>query len=363
MLNLATIKTIQSKRAWPSVTITLPTYRTSPDNQKDSIRLKNQVKEAVERLQNEFGKRETADLVAQIEALADAVDHEYNLDGLVIFASSDYAELFKLPYRLPERVAIDNNFLTRDLVFAMKRSPLYWLAVLSEQGTRLFIAQKDQLQEVHAYGFPMSVSSEAASANPSQDISHVRDQIMTDLMRQAGQGIDEALKNLPAPVVVAGVDRNIGHYKDGAANQADVLLYVAGGYTDQSEHELGQLIWPQVKDVLAEARQQIFADVGNARGNNRFLGGLNECWKAAVDGRIDTLLVGEDLSIPACLSEDGRSVEPIDNPAAAGENAYADIIDEMIEHVMAADGKVVFVDAGSLSEFNPQRDLAAITRY
>lgn len=245
----------------------------------------------------------------------------------------------------------------------MNRSPLYWLTVLSESGTRLFIAQKEQLHEVKAYGFPMNVGGEAASANPSQDISHVRDQIMTDLMRQVGAGVDEALKNIPAPVVVAGVDRNLGHYKDGAANQDDVLLYVAGGYHENSEHELGKLLWPEVKDALAASRNRIMDDLGNAKGNNRFLSGLNECWQAALDGRVATLVVGEDLSIPATVSEDGRQVNPIDDASAAGEDAYADIIDELVEQVMASDGKVVFVDAGALQELNSQRDLAVITRY
>ena len=126
-MNLATIKDIQSKQAYPSVTITLPTYRTSPDNDKDPIRLKNLVSEAVARLEEEFGKRETADIAAAIHRLADEVDHEHNLDGLVIFASAEYSESFKLPFRVPERVSIEDNFVTRDLVYAMNRSPLYLL--------------------------------------------------------------------------------------------------------------------------------------------------------------------------------------------------------------------------------------------
>lgn len=363
MLNLETIKNIQSKTARPCVTITIPTYRTAPDNQKDEIRLKNHVAQAVERLQNEFGKRETADLVGKIEALADSVDHAHNLDGLVIFAGGDYAELFKLPYRLPERVAIDDNFLTRDLVFAMNRSPLYWLVTLSETDTRLFIAQKDQMDEIEAYGFPMSAESAPVSINPNQDISHVRDRLMQDLMRKVDAGLEEALKNVPAPVVMTGVDRNLGHFKETVARPDKVMLYVSGGYNEQSGHELGKLLWPQVEQALADLRNQVFEEVGNAKGNNRFLSGLNECWQAASDGRVEKLVVGEKLSIPAILSEDRRHVKVIDNPNEPGENAYADIIDELIELVMAADGKVVFVDEGSLKDFNPQRDLVAITRY
>lgn len=86
-MNINKIKEIQALRSYPSVTITLPVHRTHPDNEKDPIRLKNLVSEAVSRLEEAFGKRESAEIVEAIQRLADEVDHEHNLDGLVIFAS------------------------------------------------------------------------------------------------------------------------------------------------------------------------------------------------------------------------------------------------------------------------------------
>lgn len=363
-MDLNTIKQIQSKQSYPSVTITLPTYRTSPDNDKDVIRLKNLVSEAVNRLEDEFGKRETAEIVAEIHRLADSVDNEYNLDGLVIFASAEYAELFRLPFRVPERVTIADNFLTRDLVFALNRSPLYLLTVLSEHGTRLLVGQKEHLNEINAYGFPFSIENVSAEANPSQDISHVRDQIVTDKMRDVGQALEEAQRQIPAPLVVVGVDRNIGHFKDGASAIADqVMLYIHSGQNSDNEHELGKTIWPQVKDALSEERERVFEELGNAKGNNLFVGGLNEVWQAAVDGRTELLVVEEDLHIPARVSEDGRKLTEISIEEAKGENAYEDIVDEIIEKVLAMGGRVKFVDSGRLQEQDAERGLAVVTRY
>lgn len=362
-MNINTIKEIQSKQSYPSVTITLPTYRTSPDNDKDPIRLKNLVNEAVTRLEEEFGKRETADIAEAIHRLADSVDHEHNLDGLVIFASAEYSELFKLPFRLPERVSIEDNFLTRDLVFAMNRSPLYLLTVLSENGTRLFVGRKDYLNEVNAYGFPFSLENATASANPSQDISHVRDQIVTDQMREIGEALAEAQKQIPAPIVVVGVDRNIGHFRDGARNSGDVMLYIHSGHSDENEHQLAKNIWPQVKEALDEERQKVFGELDNAKGNNLFVGGLNEIWQAAVDGRAEVLVVEEDLHLPAAVSEDGRKLTVLEEGYQASENTYDDIVDEMIEKVLANGGRIRFVDNGSLKDVNPSYGMAVITRY
>ncbi|WP_274571700.1 hypothetical protein V6667_09110 [Neisseria leonii] len=360
-MDLNTIKQVQSKQSYPSVTITLPTYRTSPDNDKDVIRLKNLVGEAVGRLENEFGKRETADIVEAVNRLADSVDNEQNLDGLVIFASAEYAEMFRLPFRVPERVTIADNFLTRDLVFALNRSPLYLLTVLSEHGTRLFVGQKENLDEIEAYGFPFSIENAAADAGPSQDISHVRDQMVTDKMREVGQALAEAQAQIPAPLAVLGVDRNIGHFKDGAAAVADkVMLYIHGGHNSDNAHELGQTVWPQVKEALAAERLKVFDELGNAKGNQLFAGGLNEVWQAAVDGRTELLVVEEDLHIAAEVSGDGRKLT--ETADAQGECAYDDIVDEIIEKVLAAGGRVKFVDNGSLAE-HAERGLAAVTRY
>lgn len=361
-MNLNKIKEIQTKQSYPSVTITLPTYRTSPDNDKDIIRLKNLVSEAVTRLQEEFGKRETAQIVDEITRLADSVDNEQNLDGLVIFASEEYAEVFRLPFRVPERVTIADNFLTRDLVFSMNRSPLYLLTVLSEHGTRLFVGRKEHLNEIKEFGFPFSVENVAAEANPSQDISHVRDQIVTDKMREVGAALNEAAKQYAAPIVVVGVDRNIGHFNEGSGISGQVMLAIHSGHNSDNPHELGKAVWPQIKEALSAERAKVFDELNNAKGNKLFVGGLNEVWQAVSDGRAELLVVAEDLHIPAQVSEDGRKLTEIRAEEAKGEHAYEDIVDEMIEKVLAAGGRVRFAEPEALAE-HADRGLAVVTRY
>ena len=361
-MNLNIIKNIQSMQSTPSVTITLPTHRTYPDNEKDAIRLKNLVNEALSRLDQDYGKRETAAIAQSIQRLADGVSHRHNLDGLVIFANTEYAELFRLPFSLPERVTVADNFLTRDLVYALNRSPLYLLTVLSENGTRLFIGHKDALDEVEAYGFPFTLEEEIPEASIGQDISHVRDQMLTDQMREVGDALVEAQKQIQAPIVVAGVDRNIGHFKDGARNSGDVMLYINSGHNSDSAHELAQAIWPQVKEALSESRKKVNGELENAKSNSLFVGGLNEIWQAVTDGRAAVLVVEEDLHIPAEVSADGREITEILNEPAGG-SGYDDIVDEIIEKALATGSRVQFVDNGSLQAVNPMRGMAVITRY
>ena len=52
-------------------------------------------------------------------------------------------------------MVIQDSFFTRDLVYAMNRTPRYWVLSLSEKPTRLYEATLDLLVEVKGEGFPM----------------------------------------------------------------------------------------------------------------------------------------------------------------------------------------------------------------
>lgn len=364
MFNIETVKHLQTLKANPSVTITLPTYRTSPDNDKDPIRLKNLVSEAVTRLESEFGKRETADLVAHLQEQANSVDSEHNLDGLILLVNAHYQGVFKVPYRLPERVAIDGNFLTRDIVYAMNRTPLYWVLVLSEKPTRLYLGQHSDLHEIREYGFPYEYNGPGTGvavqsgigANPSRE----KDRALEAFMRDVDSGLAEAIKEGPYPVLVIGLPQNQSSFMGVTGNDSFIVSRLDSGLDSLSAHELGEVAWPEMKGALEERRNQILQDIDQAVSQNRFVTDLDEAWQASLDGRVDTMVVEENHHLPARVSEDGRTLTLLETGKEAGDDALADAVDEMVEYVMQSGGKVTFVPEGHLSQHD---GLVMLTRY
>ena len=91
---------------------------------------------------------------------------------------------------------------------------------------------------------------------------------------------------------------------------------------------------------------------------------LNEAWQAALDSRVETMVVQEDLHLPATVSKDGRSLTPQPVSDMAGkeviDEGQIDAVDEMIEAVMQNGGRVRFVDNDQLTEHH---GLAMITRF
>lgn len=361
-MNRRDVRRLQAAREYPSVTITLPTHRTSPDNQQDPIRLKNLVNEAAGRLENELGKREVANIVERLRNLADGYDPERGLEGLALFVNSGVQEAFVLPFSPPERTAIDETFLTRDVVFALNRSPRYRALLLSEQGTRLFEGVREDLTEVRDGKFPFDLGGPGGASklpggqgvNPSarRDASHQH------YFQEIDQEVAEISKDDDLPLAVVGVERYLSHYNEVTKLGSDIIATVTGNYDHFEAPQVGPLVWPAVEEGLAKQREGALEQLDAATGANKVAPGLREAWSAAVEGRGQLLLVEQGYHQPANASEDGLSVTPVDDPTPPG--VLDDAVDDLIETVIEKGGRVRFVDDGVLEK---QGRIALTLRY
>src|SRR5690625_2965233 len=125
-----------------AVTLVLRTHRTHPENAQDSIKLKNKVSEARQRLENEYDAEIAKNLGDKLEKLADKLDVNYNLEGLVLFVDADHAEFVRLPVELNDRIIIDSTFATRPLFRALNLETRYYLLKLSKDKARLLRDRK-----------------------------------------------------------------------------------------------------------------------------------------------------------------------------------------------------------------------------
>ncbi len=361
-MNRADLQTIQSYQGYPSLTITLPTHRTSPDNKQDPIRVRNLVTQMTNRLLEEFSRREVEPLLKALDELVNEIDYRYTLDGLVIFVNQDVAQKHYLPFTLPERVIIDENFFTRDLVFALNRSPRYWVLALSEQPTRLFEGVRGDLEEVRYGAFPMTHGGPGGAttlpSDPAVNASLYRDEHHRAFFRNVDNELTAILAKDPLPIALVGVDRYLSFFSEVARNADKVIASLRGNHDTTSAHELGKLIWPPVKEALAAQRKQVLDELDAAIGAQRCASTIGEVWRLAHEGRGAVLIVEEDFHYPARVAADGMGLEPIETPTDPTD--LDDAVDEVIEIVLAKGGRVVFVDDGTL----PQHDqIALILRY
>lgn len=361
-MNHHEIHLLQQISSYPALTITLPTHRTSPENRQDPIRVKNLMEQAASRLLAEYSKQDITPLLDRLERLTQEIDYRYTLDGLALFVNRDFARAVQLPFNLKERVHVGETFLTRDLVFAMNRTPRYWVLVLSEKPTRLYEATRDDLIEIKDGGFPI-IHEGPGGERPLPGgfgikKSAYRDEYHRKFFRQIDSALKPFLASDPLPIAVIGVDRLLAFFNEVTDHKDSILTSLQGSHDKTSPHELGKLIWAQVKDAFAEQRQQVLSELEAAVGARKSVSTVGEVWRLASEGQGRLLLVEKDFHYPAKIDETGRHLIPVDDLTAPG--VIDDAVDEIIETVLKKQGRVVFLENGQLET---HQRIALILRY
>ncbi len=361
-MNINDLKLLQSLRSTPSLTITLPTHRTSPDNKQDPIRVKNLVTAAANRLTETYGKRAVEPILRRLEELVSDIDYRYTLDGLAIFVSQDTARFFMMPFPLKERVVVDETFFTRDLVYALNRTPRYWVLALSEKPTRLFEGARETLQEIQTGGFPLTHMGPGGLRgipnDPAINQSAYRDEHHRKFFRQVDEAFAPFMAGDPLPLALIGVDRYLSFFREVSKHSSAIIATLTGSHDSTPAHDLGRLIWPLVEANLQHQREQVLRELEVAVGGQRYVSTLGEVWRFAAEGRVATLLVEEDYHQPALVDESGLRLTLIDEPTTP--DALDDAVDEVIATVINRGGRVVFVPNDSLTA---HQRIAAIIRY
>lgn len=360
-MNQQDVRLLQQVTGYPCVTITLPTHRTVPENRQDPLRLKNLIKEAADRLLNEFTKRDMEALFKRLENLTNAIDFQKSLDGLALFVNQDFGRAFRLPFTIKERVVVDESFSTRDLVHALNHSTRYWVLVLSEKPSRLYEGFNHILTEIEAGGFPMVHEGPGGEAPLPGGFGVRKSAYRDERHRQFFRKVDEALKrflaNDPLPLFVVGVDRHHAFFNEVSAHTHAIAGRVAGSHDKTSPYELFELIHPLVDQHRDEQRREALEQLERAVSERKFVSTIGEVWRLANEGRGDLLLVEEDFHYPGRLDGNGVLVRA-DDPSAPG--IMDDAVDEIIEIVLNKQGRVVFVENGKLEE---HRCIAMVLRF
>jgi hypothetical protein len=359
VLSRAELKSLQSHRDYPSVSVLAPTHRTAPRNKQDPIKVKNLVRKAIDRLHKEFKKRDVADVVKNLQNLVKTVTWAHTLDGLALFANKTKSLAVYLPFRVKPRAMVDETFATRDLVYALNRAVPYRVLLLGHTA-RLYDAWTTVLEERRDKPFPMEHRGPGGAAKLPGGEGINRSAVRDDAMRQFFKAADDALaavhKADPRPLVVIGVERNLAFFKEVTAHAANIAGMLAGNHDRTEASALGKLVWPVFDQAATLGRTDALVELDAAVSANRHASGIDQVWRAAAGGKVKTLLVEKDFKYPADVGPEGDRLLPYTGKGAA---AIDDAVDEVIERVTETGGDVHFYAPGDL---DTHQQIAAVLR-
>ncbi len=351
------LNSLMKVKEYPCVSIIFPTYRTAPDNQKNTIRLKNLVHEAIDKIEHEFGKKDSKKMVEKINTLASKVDISRTLDGLALYVSEEVMEMVDIPFRVRERVIIDKTFAVRDLIMGVNRGTHYYILDISLHKARLISCFGEQAQEVTDNGFPLESEFPMLELNPA-DFSKEKEKQIKEFLNKVDKLFLSHYHLQSTKVVLAGVQKNLALYREVADVKDMIFGQIEGNYESESVHDLGKKAWEVVKEKAKKERHTALNELQRAVSSRKLASGISEVWRMANEGRVSMLVTEQDYNVRAGLEENNTLVLDVSN--LPNNKVMPDAVDEVAEIVIDKGGRVVFVDDGTLGN---HYKIAAVLRY
>lgn len=367
----ATLKSLRQATAKPAVSIFVKTHRHHPENEQDHIALKNQLKLAEERITNEYDKRTAASIMEKIHEKTDELDHNYNLDTLAIFASTEDVKVIRMPIDVEPRVIIDERFATRDLVRDMASTVHYYIVVITREHGRLIEAANDRVvhefdknddaqKDLDNLAFPIENTSLYTTSGADRSAASNEDNYLKEFLNRVDKSVQELWGEHKMPLVIVGDARNISFYKE-VCDRPENIIATVDNITDLQEGSAEHIV-EGVQEAIDTYRQslnkQAKGEIEKAQGNDLLRVDLQEVYQAAYQGNGERLYVRQGYIQPAKIDEAAQTLQLADD--ATAEGVTDDAVGEIIELVMHNGGDVVFLPAEIMGDDQP---IALVTRY
>lgn len=306
------IKTMITNTNGICISIMMPVAPPGTRDEENKIRIKNLLQKAEDKL-IELGlkKGEADERLSEIKEISGHPSFFRNLIGsITIYISKDYTKTINLPYEIPEKVAVGENFFIKPLLPSLHGNGEYFILGISKNNARLFSANRNSIFEIDITDITKEaqkqidmVDSEkhfalhSATGGGSGTIFHGQDSsaLEKDLIKQYFRLVDEGLKDIlnkhEYPMVLAGVDYLLPIYQE--VNKYNNILNqgIYGNPDDLGPQVLQKKSWEIMEPVFKE---EMFKDIekfkklngtGNASGN------IEEIVPKAEYGQIESLFI------------------------------------------------------------------------
>lgn len=354
-----TLKNLKNIISENCITIILNTHRTSPDNKKDSLTLKNLIKDAETRLFTDESKDTAHQLVQRLIDLESKIDHSHNLESLILFVNEDIAEYTRLPLSVENRVVIDDTFATRDLIRAMHLDTNYYVLALSRNKTRLIEAFNDKVVTEIGKPFPIENTRFFPTTKTEQSYASRQTNLIAEFFNKIDKKVNEIRKENPLPVLICSEEANYYEYLTIADQKQSVLdTYLNGNRVEEKAHHIIDEAWKIVQKYTVDKNNARKGELEEAISSGRFLSNVNDIWKAILEGRVQTLFIEESQFQSGYMEAD--KIVLVSEEERNKKEVVDDIYDEMIETNMNYGGDTVFLPKGELTQHD---GFGAITRY
>ncbi|MDO5655001.1 MAG: hypothetical protein Q4G27_02545 [Flavobacteriaceae bacterium] len=361
MITIEQIEKLKSSRQNPSVTLMLNTHRTRPDNEKDVIVLKNLISDAQKRLLDKYNKREISELLEKLDQLPEKIDHNHQLDSLHIFISENEEEMFQFPFSVHDnRVMISDHFKLNSLMRMMQYTHQYQVMILSQSGVNLFLMLNDSIEkEIMEEGFPFAENPYYVTSNTAKSDTKNVDNQIRNYFNEVDMALEKIYNRNGIKTLVITTESNYSKLLQVANRKEAYYGFSPINYNEVSPHQIAEQAWAEMQKIQEENGKIALENLNEAISQQKLLTDLQEIYRAAIDGRGDTLVLTKGFQQPVRF-KDERNFELLEEDEKEGIENIDDITSLIAWEVLSKKGQVFFTNKKLSDNWG---DIALKVRY
>lgn len=333
-----------------NVSIYLPTYKTSPDKQQNSIRYKNLLEEAKTRVNVENTDEFFA---AADELLKDDMFWTYVEDGLAVLITDKDTKIIKTLGKIPERLVVSDQlhllpllnrfeFIDHSYILDLKRDSFTLLHIgpngLEELETPKLENDFHELFDDKDFEYNIKATDGASTSfhgpQASPDLKEIERE---KYFRYIANGLSSHLKHKEDRLIVFGTTENVSEFKTFADGKVDIDYIIDKPLDSFNPEDIYKVIRDHLRPRYIQSIKEELEELRSFEAQEK--GSLNASLiqKDAQEGKIAKLYVSTDFK----------------------ETNEGDL-DKIVAWTLKNDGKVIPVLADEI-EF--KEEIGSINRY
>ncbi len=360
----------------------MPTHRKHPENLQDSILFKNLVQQMEDSLLQKHSAAEAQKHLEPVKALADDRDlWNHTSDGLAIFSAEGIFKVVGLHQSVEELTIVADSFHTKPLRKYLQSGDHFHVLGLTLHDIRLFEGNRRSLFEVELISDVPKTIIEALGGDADVKHSNLANHGGTrgdrvpmfhgyggkkeeteketeSFFRAVAAAIEEHYsKPLGWPLILAALPEHHNLFHKVNKNPLLISKGIPINPWSVTPEKLATMAWeimePEYKLKLANLRDRFEQERANGKGSDDY----KEIAVAAVEGRVDTLIVEADRIIAVRITDlvtGNTQKKDLTNPRVD------DLLDDMGELVTKMGGQVMVFPSDKMPS---ETGLAAIFRY
>ncbi len=305
------------------ISMYFPTYKMGPDIKQNTIRFKQRIRQAEDKLYNmKWRKSEVQSFLKPASDLIDnTVFWQNQSEGLAVFLGQEKMDYYHLPYPVKEDTVLSNKFYTKPLIQLFTEGGEYYILALSQNEVRLLRANKQSIQEIEMKDAPKrvedmkvdqdsrtklqtktahTVSKSSLSYNKATQGQAVENDFDVNQLNRYFRAIDESLdrykKKENLPLILAGVEYLIPIFKEISKYPNIADEYIKGNPEILSADDLHKQSWDIMEPKFIQIQKLAQAKYNQYKGQNNklYANSLESIIPKAYNGQVETLFIDKD---------------------------------------------------------------------